>query len=143
MSIEMVLPPATLYIHQYLSLLLYSGPNVTVESTSGSSQLAKLVNKLDNNIASVSLISMGLVNPEGSQYEEIKKVNRQGGVYKKVVLKEGKIVGAIILGDRRGVAAIKRLMDREVDVTKYKDHLLEDDFDAEKITRKTPADSSS
>jgi nitrite reductase (NADH) large subunit len=94
-------------------------------------------------IANISLISMGLVNPEGPQYEEIKKVNRQGGVYKKVVLKEGKIVGAIILGDRRGVPAIKRLMDREVDVTKYKDQLLEDDFDAENITRKTLADSSS
>jgi nitrite reductase (NADH) large subunit len=85
-------------------------------------------------IGSISLISMGLVNSEGPQYEEIQKTNRQEGVYKKIVLEQGRIVGAIVLGDRKGVAAIKKLMDQEVDVTKYKDHLLEDNFDKGKIT---------
>jgi len=84
-------------------------------------------------IVGIDLTSMGLVNPEGPRYEEIKKVDREKGVYKKIVLEQGKIVGATILGDRKGVTSIKKLMDQETDVTKYKDSLLENDFDYRKI----------
>jgi len=84
-------------------------------------------------IVGIDLTSMGLVNPEGSQYEEIKKIDKEKGIYKKIVLEQGKIVGAIILGDTKGVTPIKKLMDQEIDVTKYKDFLLEDDFDYRKI----------
>jgi len=84
-------------------------------------------------IVGIDLTSLGLVNPEGPRYEEIKKVDREKGVYKKIVLEQGKIVGAIILGDRKGVTSIKKLMDQKIDVTKYKDFLLEDDFDYRKI----------
>jgi nitrite reductase (NADH) large subunit len=76
---------------------------------------------------------MGLVAPEEPGYEEIKKINRENGVYKKIVLKQGKIVGAIILGDIRNVAAIKRLMDQGIEVTNWKDSMLEDNFDYRKI----------
>ncbi len=85
-------------------------------------------------VASISLTSMGLVNPEGSRYEEIKRIDRQGGVYKKIVLDQGKIVGVILLGDRKGTSALIRLMQRETDVTKYKNHLLEEDFDYRQVT---------
>ena len=68
------------------------------------------------------------MNPEGPKYEEIKKIDRKKSVYKKIVLNQGKIVGAIILGHKKGVATIKRLMDQETEVTKYRDLLLEDDF---------------
>jgi len=84
-------------------------------------------------IVGIDLTSMGLVNPEGSQYEEIKKIDKEKGIYKKIVLEQGKIVGAIILGDTKGVTSIKKLMDQEIDVMKYKDFLLEDDFDYRKI----------
>lgn len=84
-------------------------------------------------IAGISLTSMGLVNPERSKYEEIKKINRQKGIYKKIVLDEGEIVGAIILGDTKGVAGIKKLMDQRTVVTQYEDSILEDDFDFRKI----------
>lgn len=46
---------------------------------------------------------------------------------------QGKIVGAIILGDTNGIAAIKRLIDIGKDVTKYKDSDLEIGFDFIKI----------
>jgi len=84
-------------------------------------------------VVGIDLTSMGLVNPEGSQYEEIKKINKEKGIYKKIVLEQGKIVGAIILGDRKNVTWIKKLMDQEIDVTKNEDFLLEDDFDYRKI----------
>jgi nitrite reductase (NADH) large subunit len=84
-------------------------------------------------IVGIDLTSMGLVNPEGSQYEEVKKINKEKGNYKKLVLEQGKIVGAILLGDRKDVTWIRKLMDQEIDVTKYEDFLLEDDFDYRKI----------
>lgn len=79
-------------------------------------------------IAGISLTSMGLVNPEGSGFEEIKKVNREEGEYGKVVLKGGKIVGAILLGKRVDVATITRLMDKGIDVSDYKHRLLDADL---------------
>jgi nitrite reductase (NADH) large subunit len=84
-------------------------------------------------IVGIDLTSMGLVNPEGPNYEEVKKIDNEKCVYKKIVLEQGKIVGAVILGDRKGVTSIKKLMDQEIDVTKYKHSLLEDDFDYRKI----------
>jgi nitrite reductase (NADH) large subunit len=85
-------------------------------------------------IANISLFSMGLVNSEGSHYEEIKRIDRQKGVYKKIVLDQGKIVGTILLGDRKGTSALMTLMQRETDVTKYKNHLLEDNFDYRQVS---------
>jgi nitrite reductase (NADH) large subunit len=85
-------------------------------------------------VAGISLTSMGLVNPEGSRYENIKRIDKQEGVYKKIVLDQGKIVGVILLGDRRGASSLMKLMRQEADVTKYKNHLLEDDFDYGQVT---------
>ena len=80
-------------------------------------------------VAGISLTSMGLVSPEGPKYEEIKRIDKERGIYKKIVLDQGKIVGAILLGDRKGTSTLTRLMQQGIDVTKYKNHLLEDDFD--------------
>ncbi|MCK4953501.1 NAD(P)/FAD-dependent oxidoreductase [Candidatus Bathyarchaeota archaeon] len=71
-------------------------------------------------ISGIDLTSMGIVNPEKPQYEEIKKIDRERGIYKKIVLEQGKIVGAIILGDKKVVTTIKKLMDQKIDVTNRK-----------------------
>jgi nitrite reductase (NADH) large subunit len=84
-------------------------------------------------IAGISVTSMGTVNPEDDRYEEIRSINKQGGIYKKIVVDQGKIVGAIILGGRKGAAGIKRLMDQGVDITKYKEAILEEDFNFRQI----------
>jgi len=88
-------------------------------------------------IVNVELTSMGLVNPEEPKYEEIKKTDKKKGIYKKLVLDKGKIVGAILLGDKKGVTSIKRLMTQETDITNYKNSILEDDFDYKKVTSLT------
>lgn len=88
-------------------------------------------------IVDVELTSMGLVNPEEPNYEEIKKTDKKKGVYKKLVLDKGKIVGAILLGDKKGVTSIKRLMTQETDITNYKNSILKDNFDYKKITSLT------
>jgi nitrite reductase (NADH) large subunit len=88
-------------------------------------------------IVDVELTSMGLVNPEEPKYEEVKKADKKKGVYKKLVLDKGKIVGAILLGDKKGVRSIKRLMTHETDITKYKNSILKDNFDYKKVTSLT------
>jgi nitrite reductase (NADH) large subunit len=87
-------------------------------------------------IVGIDLASMGLVNPEGSGFEEIKEIQREAGVYRKIVLQQGIVVGAIILGETKSVAPLKRLIDQKTDVTKYKDSILEKDFDFRKIFSK-------
>jgi NAD(P)H-nitrite reductase large subunit len=87
-------------------------------------------------IVGIDLASMGLVNPEGSGFEEIKEIQREAGVYRKIVLQQGIVVGAIILGETKSVAPLKRLIDQKTDVTKYKDSVLDKDFDFRKIFSK-------
>jgi nitrite reductase (NADH) large subunit len=85
-------------------------------------------------IVGVDLTSMGLVNLEVLKNQEIKKTDETKGVYKKLVLDKGKIVGAILLGDKKGVMSIRKLIAQETDITKYKNLILNDDFDYKKVT---------
>lgn len=88
-------------------------------------------NTLD--IVGIDLTSMGTVNPEDNKYEEIKRMDDEKGIYKKLVLDQGRIIGAIILGDKNGITTIKRLMNQQTDITKHKDSILKDDFDYKKL----------
>jgi len=84
-------------------------------------------------IVGIDLTSMGLVNPEDPRFEEIKKTLLEKGIYKKIVLDQGRIVGAIILGETKSVAPIKALMDQGTDVGRYKDAILEEGFDFRRL----------
>lgn len=87
-------------------------------------------------IVGIDLASMGLVNPEGSEFEEVRKLKKEERIYKKIVVQQGIIVGAIILGETRSVAPLKRLMDQKIDITRYKGSILEDGFDFRQIMPK-------
>jgi nitrite reductase (NADH) large subunit len=80
-------------------------------------------------VVGIDLTSIGLVNPEDNGYEELRKEIREEGIYKKLVVKKGVIVGAILMGTKKGVSDIGRLIAKKIDVTKWKDSLLQDDFD--------------
>jgi len=66
---------------------------------------------------------------EFSGFEEIRVVNKQKGIYKKVVLKQDIIVGAIWMETKKGADNVACLIDDRVKVKKWKESLLEDDFD--------------
>jgi len=85
-------------------------------------------------VINVDLTSIGVVNPEDPKYEELKETDQKKGIYKKLVLDKGKIVGAILLGDKKGVTSIKRLIAHETDITKHKNTILKDNFDYKKAT---------
>jgi len=79
-------------------------------------------------VVGIDCASIGVVHPlEGEGYRELRK--SEAGVYKKLVLKDGRLVGAILLGDRKDVAPISRLIRKEADVSRHAERLLDDDFD--------------
>jgi nitrite reductase (NADH) large subunit len=79
-------------------------------------------------VVGIDCTSIGVTHPpEGEGYRELRK--SEAGVYKKLVLKDGRLVGAILLGDRKDVAPISRLIRRGADVSRYAERLLDDDFD--------------
>ncbi len=80
-------------------------------------------------VVGLDLASIGLVNPEEGAFEEFRKEKIEEGIYKKIVIQNGIVVGAIWMGTKKGVSDINRIISQEINVDKYKDSLLEDDFD--------------
>jgi nitrite reductase (NADH) large subunit len=80
-------------------------------------------------VAGLDLTSVGLVNPEEGTSEEFRKEKKEEGIYKKVVIQKGVVVGAIWMGTKKGVNEINRLISQKINIEKHKISLLEDDFD--------------
>ena len=51
------------------------------------------------------------------------------GLYRKFVLRSGRIVGAILIGDKRNVATVTRLIKAATDVSAQMDKLAQPDLD--------------
>ena len=84
-------------------------------------------------VMGIDLTSVGVVNPEAPEYEELRWRDEKSGVYKKVVLQGSRVVGAIVLGDRQSVPAIMRMVREKTDVGRYKDRLLHPDFELKTV----------
>jgi len=80
-------------------------------------------------VAGLDLTSVGLVNPEEGTSEEFRKEKKEEGIYKKVVIQKGVVVGAIWMGTKKGVHEIIRIISQKINIEKHKISLLEDDFD--------------
>lgn len=80
-------------------------------------------------VVGLSVASIGLVNPEESNYEEFRKENREEGIYKKIVVQDGTIVGSIWMGTKEGVNEISRLISQKTNIKKWKESILKDNFD--------------
>jgi nitrite reductase (NADH) large subunit len=80
-------------------------------------------------VVGLDVTSIGEVNPEEGTCEEFRKVIKEKGIYKKVVIQDGKMIGAIWVGTKEKVNDINRLILQQIDVEKWKSSLLEDDFD--------------
>ncbi len=74
----------------------------------------------------VNILSAGMVTPPDDDYESISE--RHDDVYKKVILKDGRIVGMVFAGDIEKAGIIYNLMKDGVDVRGFKEVLVADDF---------------
>jgi NAD(P)H-nitrite reductase large subunit len=75
------------------------------------------------------VIAVGDVNPqELSDYEVLVELKPEKPVYRKILLKDGAIVGFIFLGDLERAGIFFRLLKNHVDVNTIKEELLSEDF---------------
>ncbi len=77
-------------------------------------------------ILGVPSISFGLTNPKAGAYQVL--LSNEGGKYKKIVLKDGIIVGVVLVNaiERAGIFGL--LIKQKLDVSALKKQLLFDDF---------------
>jgi len=61
------------------------------------------------------------------------KSEREKNVYRKVIFKEDKIVGCILLGNIKGNSEILNAIEKQVNVKDLKGLILEEDFDFKKL----------
>ncbi|MCX7975180.1 MAG: FAD-dependent oxidoreductase [Candidatus Aminicenantes bacterium] len=79
-------------------------------------------------VMGISLTSVGLIQAEGEDYEELAKIDEERGLYKKIILQKGRLVGAIWMGTKKGINEIVRAVTLRKDVTAWKEAILEEDF---------------
>jgi len=84
-------------------------------------------------VAGIYLTSVGEIDARGEGTEALVRSHPEAGLYKKIVLREGRLVGGIWMGTKKGAAEISRLVAVERHVGALKSDLLEDDFDFAEI----------
>ena len=78
------------------------------------------------NFLGIPSMSLGMVNPEDDTYSvEIRETKTS---YKKIVHKNGKIVGAILQGDLAYGGILQQLIARKIDITKVKKPVFDIDY---------------
>lgn len=79
-------------------------------------------------IAGIDLTSLGEATATGDEFTILRKVDATGGVYRRLTLRDGKVVGAILLGDTQSVRPVKQLITTGLDVSAYGERLLDEGF---------------
>jgi NAD(P)H-nitrite reductase large subunit len=74
----------------------------------------------------VNIVSAGMVSPPDDSYEDL--IKRGDGIYKKVIIKGGKIAGLVLVGDIEKAGIIYNLMKDRINVAAFKETLVADDF---------------
>jgi NAD(P)H-nitrite reductase large subunit len=72
------------------------------------------------------IVSAGLTVPPDGSYDTL--VNRSDGNYRKVLVREGKLAGLVFAGDIEKSGIIYNLMKEGIDVSGFKEELVEPDF---------------
>ncbi|MDO8602645.1 MAG: FAD-dependent oxidoreductase [Candidatus Omnitrophota bacterium] len=75
------------------------------------------------------VISVGITRPKSSAYEELVKKDTAMNIYKKVVLKDGVIVGVVFVNSIENIGVIGALIRNKADITGIKEIILDDYFD--------------
>jgi len=84
-------------------------------------------------VAGAELTSLGEAVVEGEEYTELRHADPAAGHYRKFVLHNGNVVGAILLNEKEQTKPIIQLIERQVDVSAHVDQLLDDDFDLKSL----------
>lgn len=67
-------------------------------------------------------VSFGFVTPPDASYREL--IDEDANAYKKVILRDGRIKGAVLQGDITGAGLLAALIKEEIDVTNYRERIF-------------------
>ena len=119
-----IIPPA-------LEQAMTAGKNMVKE---GSAEYHGSIMSNTLKVAGIELTSVGTVNPEEKEaYEEIRASAPIEGKYRKIVLKDGKAVGGILLGIKGEGIHLTKIVRTEKDVSAYKNKLKDINFSLKEI----------
>ena len=78
----------------------------------------------------LAVVSLGIykVKEAGSAVQELKSADSRNNLYKKLILKNNVLVGAILVGDIKNSGVYLRLIREKIDVSGIKDKLISDNF---------------
>jgi len=77
-------------------------------------------------LAGIPTISVGHTNVEGDGYEIL--TYEEGNTYKKMVIKDNKLIGAVLVNDIDRAGIYTGLILQKMDVSSFKDKLLDENF---------------
>ena len=86
-------------------------------------------------VTGIDLNSVGEVNPQGNGFTELRQQDDVAGTYKKLVIRDGMVIGAILLGDRLNVRAVNQLIEKRISVTGHEALLFRPDLDVASLLK--------
>lgn len=86
-------------------------------------------------IVGIDLTCLGEATATGDEFDILRQSDPAAGVYRRLALHDGQIVGAILLGDTRDVRALKKLIATGRDVSTHSHRLLDESFDLKTLTQ--------
>lgn len=81
----------------------------------------------------LSIISAGITKPKDDGFEILIKQNNEKKLYRKVVLRNNRIAGIVLVNDVDRAGVYAALLKKKIDITSIKDLLIRDNFDFAKV----------
>jgi nitrite reductase (NADH) large subunit len=103
--------------------------------TDGSTTYSGTVPTTTLKIVGIDLTSLGDSTASGDANVVLRQVDPATGVYRRLALRDGKIIGAILLGETQNVRPLKQLMATGRDVSAYGDRLLDESLDLKALAQ--------
>jgi len=126
--------PAAIEQAQVAAANMVSSPS-TSSGRGGSATYSGTVPTTTLKVAGIDLTCLGETTATGDEFVILREVDPASGVYRRLTLRDDKIVGAILLGDTRNVQPLKQLIATGRDVSAYSDRLLDESFDLKSLAQ--------
>jgi nitrite reductase (NADH) large subunit len=86
-------------------------------------------------VVGIDLTCLGEATAEGDGMVVLRQAEPARGVYRRLALRDGRIVGAILLGDAQSIQPLRQLIATGRDVSAYSDRLLDESLDLKAVAQ--------